>query len=177
MRSNKGFTLIEMVVVCAIIATLAAIALPRMSRTVETSRAYDAIGILNNVAAGMRMLKSDWPAQAVTPTGSLSTSLNTTACPSTGKPTTVGEVIGCKYVTPHDWDNYQYLFYACENNAPSGTCCVAGSGENRVACADRRDTTDNAEKWFFWIDNYGGCHSGNTTRDSTDWVNPSCPKV
>jgi len=178
MRNNRGFTLIEMIVVTVILITLMSVAIPQLAKTVESSRAHDAVGVLNAVGSGVRMFRSDWSSSAITPSTALTTTINTTACPAGGKPTSVGGLLGCKYIQPQNWDNLRYAFYVCESGAPTGTCCVNGAGENRVACADRRDTdpesgsaTSAAYKdWVYWIDNYGGCHAVTTSQ-------PPCPRV
>ena len=175
---NRGFTLIELIVVTVMLITLVAIAIPKLTKTVETSRAHDNIGVLNAVGSGVRMFRSDWASSSLAPSGPLTTALNDGTCPVGGKPTTVNGLFGCKYIQGQDWDNLRYQMYVCEGGAPTGTCCVNGSGENRIACSDRRDTDPDSgsatssqfKDWVYWIDNYGGCHAVTTSQ-------PPCPRI
>jgi prepilin-type N-terminal cleavage/methylation domain-containing protein len=51
MKQRQGFTLIELLVVVLIIGILASVALPQYFKTVEKSRAAEAISVLSSVAA------------------------------------------------------------------------------------------------------------------------------
>ena len=52
---NKGFTLVELLVVVLIIAILASVALPQYARSVEKARAAEAIQILGDLARSQRI--------------------------------------------------------------------------------------------------------------------------
>jgi len=48
-KSNKGFSLIELVVVCVIIGVLTSIALPKYRRTVDRARVGEALTLLRSI--------------------------------------------------------------------------------------------------------------------------------
>jgi len=172
---NRGFTLIELLVVTIMLTVMVAIAIPKLARTVEASRAHDTMGVLNAVGSGVRMFRSDWGGTTLAPSTALTTALNTATCPVGGKPASVSDLLGCKYIQPQDWDNLRYQIFVCEGGAPSGSCCASSA----IACADRRDTDpqsgsatdDNYRNWVYWIDTYGGCHA------TTFPGQPSCPRI
>lgn len=58
-RESLGFTLIELVVTVLIIGILAAFAVPQYLRTVETSKADDAVALVNIVGTTNRMYALD----------------------------------------------------------------------------------------------------------------------
>ena len=62
MRSNAGFTLIEMMIVLAIIGILAAIAYPSYTDYVKRARRSDAVALLTNV----QLLQEKWRANHTT---------------------------------------------------------------------------------------------------------------
>jgi len=51
-KKNKGFTLVELMIVVAIIGIIAAIAIPSISKYVKRSRTAEAVGYLNKQWAG-----------------------------------------------------------------------------------------------------------------------------
>jgi len=68
MFNKKGFTLIELLVVVLIIGILAAIALPQYTKTVEKSRASEAMLTLKSLSdAAQRVYLTDGNYDAITP--------------------------------------------------------------------------------------------------------------
>ncbi len=60
MRQGKGFTLVEMLVVIAIIATLAAILMPALKRAKENARRAECTSNLRQLAFGLETYKIDY---------------------------------------------------------------------------------------------------------------------
>ena len=52
-RKNKGFTLLEIIIVVIIVGVLASLALPRLFSTVEFSRSTEALAAIGTVRAAM----------------------------------------------------------------------------------------------------------------------------
>ena len=104
--SKKGFTLIELVVVTVILGILASLSVPYYLKTVESSKASDAVAIGFMLATSYRMYRVDSP--TVPLSGTLSNACNMGAC-STGD-TTACRLVRCNYVAKQDWNASAYTF-------------------------------------------------------------------
>ncbi|HYH78457.1 MAG TPA: prepilin-type N-terminal cleavage/methylation domain-containing protein, partial [Longimicrobium sp.] len=67
-RNNKGFTLIELMIVVVIIGILAALAIPRFSKASDRAKEKEADGILKQVYTLQQTYYAQW--------GSYATSVN-----------------------------------------------------------------------------------------------------
>jgi len=145
-RKGRGaFTLVELLVVVIIIGVLASVGIPQYLKTVETSRATDAIALVQAIANANRMYRVDNPAFA---SGQLP-----------GSP--VNPLITNKYIADQDWGGASYNYYAC-NGTTGGSCCASDS----AACAQRK--TGAYSGWGYRISNAGVCAT--LTADT-----PGCP--
>ena len=134
-NSRRGFTLIEMVVVCLLIGILTAIAIPQYLKTVETSKADDAVAMVNMIGTTNRMYALDHSATYVT--GSFTTSC-TGGCPVAPAACTTAaspcQLVCCNYLADQDWGTKSYNYFAC---GASATCGGLGSG-SVVSAATRK---------------------------------------
>jgi type IV pilus assembly protein PilE len=101
MKQVRGFTLIEMMVVVAMIAILAAIALPSYTSQVRKGRRADAESFMTDVVARQQQFLLDRRAYAVSVTGAPS---------SNGLGMTVPSAVSSYYSIPNP--------IATDNNAP-----------------------------------------------------------
>jgi type II secretion system protein G len=68
-RSNKGFTLIELMIVVVIIGILAAIAIPKFSQATARAKEKEADGILKQIYTLQTAYKADKGTEATTDAG------------------------------------------------------------------------------------------------------------
>src|SRR4051794_24336707 len=105
LRSRKGFTLLELVVVILIIGILAAFAVPQYMKSLENNKADDAAALINMVATTNRMYALDHGGSYVS--GTLTNACNNdTNCPDNTSPQC--SLIACKYLAPTDWSSKPY---------------------------------------------------------------------
>ncbi|MBI3549538.1 MAG: prepilin-type N-terminal cleavage/methylation domain-containing protein [Elusimicrobia bacterium] len=157
MRKNKGFTLIELMVVVFIIAILGALAIPQYTKSVETSKADDAISTLQQVGAANRQFALDYPQYN---TGQLTSSCSgSCACDGTTCTSyTACNLILCKYLAIGNFDSKGYDFYACNGASSTSDQCSLGQTGTFAACAKRKNgakpgTTSSPYKdWGYTID-------------------------
>lgn len=138
-RPDSGFTLIELLVVVLIIGILTAFAVPQYIRTIERSKADDALAILKMVGTVNRMYAMDNNNSYAV--GTLTSSCNAmTACPLT-QTSDVCNLLSCKYLAQQDWENRPYMVAAGNGNISAATCggVSFGASRNYVACVKRKD--------------------------------------
>lgn len=112
---KKGFTLLELLIVVLIIGILATISMPYYRKTIETSKATDALSLLNMIANANKMYQLDNNSY------------------STGQISTSHVLVANRYIADHPWNNYQWKFCACNGG---GCSCGGGcSGNGTIACA------------------------------------------
>jgi prepilin-type N-terminal cleavage/methylation domain-containing protein len=155
--SRAGFTLIEMLVVVLIIGILAAIAIPSYLKSVETTKADDAVALVNMIGTTNKMFALDHSNAYVT--GTFPTAANTgcgvVACPTSGPYTNPCMLVWCKYLADQNYGSKPYTLYACD---PAGACTTGGAG--KTAGAQRK--TGAYSVWGYAQDsqgvitNYGG---------------------
>jgi prepilin-type N-terminal cleavage/methylation domain-containing protein len=105
-KNKKGFTLIELVVVTVIMGILASMGVPYYLKTVESSKASDAVAIGPMLATSYRMFKVD--TSGATLNGTITDNCNGGACLTTD--TTGCRLIRCNYVARQSWNASAYNF-------------------------------------------------------------------
>lgn len=136
-RGGAGYTLIELLVVVLIIGILAAVAIPSYLKSVETTKADDAVAIVNMIGTTNKMFALDHTSAFVTGTfpTTANTGCGTGACPAGPPYTSACALVWCKYLSDQDYGSMPYTFFACD---PSAGACGTSGGTNATAGARRK---------------------------------------
>ncbi|MCM2303390.1 MAG: type II secretion system GspH family protein [Elusimicrobia bacterium] len=162
-NKRAGFTLIELLVVVLIIGILASVAVPSYLKSVETTKADDAVSLVNMIGTTNKMYALDHSGSYIG-TGGFATfpTAANTGCgpaptPCNQNPANACTLVWCKYLADQNFGSKPYTFYAC---SPAGGACGASGGANATAGAKRKAGTYAA--WGYAqdaqgvISSYGG---------------------
>ena len=154
-KNKKGFTLVELMVVVLIIGILASMAVPYYNKTVETSRATDAMALGHLLGSAYRMYSVDNPGGSLS--GTIDNNCNSGGCNSGD--TSGCRLIRCSYVAPQDWTNASYSY-----KVGPGSC-----GGGVAACVRRVGGSAPYDSWGYNFTTLGACYpQGSGT--------PACPR-
>lgn len=139
-KNRAGFTLIELLVVVLIIGILASVAVPSYLKSVETTKADDAVSLVNMIGTTNRMFALDHSNTYVT--GTFPSTDNTACspagvCPTAAPYNNACMLVWCKYLANQNFGSKPYFFYACNG---SGACGASG-GSGAVSGAKRKAGT------------------------------------
>ena len=156
-RGASGFTLIEMLVVVLIIGILAAVAVPSYMKSVETTKADDAVALVNMIGTTNKMFALDHQNNYIT--GTFPTAANTGCAASPCLPTTYNQacnLVWCKYLADQNYGSKPYTFYACD---PAGGACGTSGGSAGTAGARRKAGAGTYSAWGY-MQNASGVITG-----------------
>lgn len=158
---RKGFTLIELMVVVFIIGILASMGVPHYLKTVETSRASDAVAIGHMLANAYRMYKIDHAPASENLSGNMTDSCNSGNCVPTDR--SACRLVRCQYVAAQQWGTgpggqAYYVYMVGPASCGGGAACTRRNGGN---------SPYNTWRYSFGMD--GRCTASGTNV-------PSCPR-
>jgi prepilin-type N-terminal cleavage/methylation domain-containing protein len=157
LKNEKGFNLVELLIVILILGILAGLVLPYTFKVVEKNRATAAVGILHTVAQAQRAYWIDYPGSE--PIGTLTNDGNTADCGSLAV-TSPDRLVACGYMGKRDWktaadDNSYYSFKVC-HKGEGGGCCADYT--DLLACTRRIYTAPwPYSSWRYYIDEEFRC--------------------
>ncbi len=165
-RKSAGFTLIELVVVTVIIGIMASLAVPYYLKTVEFSKASDAVAIGHLLSSSYRMYLVDNGGTGMS--GTLTNTCNTYTCANV--PAGVCKLVACNYVAKQDWNSGAYIYSLSTVNPAAES--VAASVRRRTGVSPG---TNNApySGWGYDFTTYGRCVQYPATTGTT--APPPCP--
>lgn len=172
---RRGFTLIELIVTCLLIGILASFAIPQYLKTVENSKADDAVSLVNMIGTTNRMFALDHSGWYVVGPFTLA-SCGGVVCPAAVGANVANAcvLVACNYLADQSWANKPYNFFACDNTASS----CAGLAANRVSGAKRKGLpspgTSNTPytNWGYTMDTAGAIYKSPSTGGSGDAPTP-----
>jgi len=161
---RKGFTLIELLVVVLIMGILASVGVPHYLKTVETSRASDAVAIGHMLANAYRMYKIDHQPAADNLSGYVTDSCNPTStndCQPTDR--SACRLVRCQYVAAQQWGTgpggaSYYVYQVGQASCGGGAACTRRNGGNSPY-----------NTWNYSFSMAGACSASGTNV-------PSCPR-
>ena len=153
MISRKGFTLMELLVVVIIIGILAAVGIPHYHKTVETTKAGDAVAVASMLANAYRMFVIDNSGVAIS--GQITAGCGAGLCSTAD--TTSCRLVRCKYVAEQDWATGAYNYFV-------GAASCGGA----LACARRNGGIAPYNTWGYNMSAAGVC-------SPVGAGTPSCP--
>ncbi len=167
--SRKGFTLIELLVVVLIIGVLSSMGVPYYFKTIETSKATNALTIGHLIGNANRMWNLDKTLDTNPNndyvSGQITDSCNTAKCLDSSDKC---NLVACNYVAKQPWDQNNtsaYRYYACNpKTGAGGGCCKTGM----VSCVKRR--SGKYINWGYRFTDSGGCEE--LSSDT-----PDCPSI
>ena len=163
-NSRSGFTLIELVVVALIMGIMAAMAIPMYLKTVETTKAGDAVSIGHMLASSYRLYLVDNPALPLS--GPLNNKCNSQAC-GTASTRPPCKLVACSYVAKQDWDKSSYTF-----EIGGGAAGVLATIKRRYGTVSPATTNKAFINWGYTFNDMASGGSGCTAL-TTD--TPPCP--
>ncbi len=174
LKNRRGFTLMELVVVVLIMGILASMGVPYYYKTIETSKATDAVAIAHLIGSANRMYLVDNPGATIS--GLIDNSCNNPALTCATAPGAC-KLVACNYVAKQDWASSAYNFYACSNGG-GAPCCANGPAPYNpkgVACVARKAGAPVAyANWGYRFFDDGSCQ--NIAPLTGLYNQPPCPK-
>lgn len=129
-KTRKGFTLIELVVVTVILGIMASMAIPFYLKSVESSKASDAVAIGHMLANSYRMFKVDNPGVGLS--GMIKSAPDSPDC-NTGLCSTIDNtgcrLVRCNYVARQSWSMSAYNF-TIKTGSPGSPVIVTVTRKN-----------------------------------------------
>ena len=172
---RAGYTLVELIVVILIIGVLTSFGVPQYLRTLENSKADDAVALVNQVGMTNRMFALDHRgvyAAGQFPEGN-GCGCTATSCSSLviTPPTPVAAcaLVCCSYLGDQDWVNKPYIVNACDPATGTGGGSCAGG---IVASTARRSSGPKAayspySGWSYRMTSAGQIQSQNGAPPAT----------
>ncbi|MDD4004386.1 MAG: prepilin-type N-terminal cleavage/methylation domain-containing protein [Elusimicrobiaceae bacterium] len=145
---NRGFTLVEILVVLLLMGILAAIAIPQYSKTLENAAAQDAQVSSQAIASAVRMTVMD--RLTVKNNSMVAPNLEAASGDGVSSVMTAGHLVAKGYLINMSYSK-KYYFYVCNGTAAGSPCCAAGY----YACAKR--ISGDYAAWTYRITTSGQC--------------------
>ncbi|MEK7234697.1 MAG: prepilin-type N-terminal cleavage/methylation domain-containing protein [Elusimicrobiota bacterium] len=138
-NSERGFTLVEILVAVVIVGVVAAIAVPQYTEAVETAKADNAATKLLMVGAANRIYHADNPTIWAGNGTAITNRCNRVRC---GSATPNCKLVACGYLPKEDWDAIGYTI--------TPVAGISGVVARAQRCSDGGSGCTNNEPYTNW---------------------------